>query len=117
MVVAHSDVWAGALAVGVKMGEACFDSQAFHGRQKMSSGVSNGLVPPSEAPLAHSFLVDYSMEGLKVFVDGRHTQEPQAVDAMSLDIEVDSKWAETACVRREMWYSVRKMDAAVVLDP
>jgi hypothetical protein len=86
-VVGHSDVWAAAVE---KMEEACFYSQVFHGPQKTSSDVSNDLVQISEDLLVHNFSAGYSMEDLKVFVDGRHTQELQQEDAMRMGIVVDS---------------------------
>ena len=52
-----------------------------------------------------------------VFDDARHTQEQRQKDATRMGIAVGSMWRERRCVRKEMWYSVRKRDAAAVLDP
>lgn len=91
MVVVHNDVRAEEPAVGEKMEEACFYSQAFHDQQRKSSDVSSDSVQTSEALLAHSFSASYSMEGLMVFDDGRNMQELQEEDEKNLGIVVDSK--------------------------
>lgn len=90
MVVGHSDVWAGELAVGEKMEEACFYSQAFHDQLKRNSDASNDLVQTSVSLLAHSSSADYSTGDLTVFVDDRHMQELQEEDATRKGIVVDS---------------------------
>jgi hypothetical protein len=57
------------------------------------------------------------MEDLMVSDDARHTQEQRQKDATRTGIVVGSMWRGKRCVRKEMWYSARKRDAAAVLDP
>ncbi len=90
MVVAHSDVAVGELAVVERMAEACPYSQVCRGQQRKHSDVSNDLTQISEVLPAHSLSADCSMEGRRVFVAGRDMQELQEEDAMSLDIAIDS---------------------------
>jgi hypothetical protein len=90
VVVDHSDVKAGELAVVGKMGEACFCSQVFRAQRRKHSDALSDLAQTSGPLLAHSFSAGYSMKGRTVSVAGRDMQELQEEDAMNSGTVVDS---------------------------
>ncbi len=114
VVVARNDVWA---AVVETREEACSYSQVFHDPKRTHSGALSGSTQTSEVHPAHSFSADYSMEDLMAFDGAQHTQEQRRTDATRTGTVPDSRWSGRRCVRKEMWCSARKRDAAAVLDP
>ena len=76
--------------------EACLDHLL-----KRHSGVLNDLVRLWKALLEHSFVVEYNMEVLKVFVDVRHMQVWHLEDGRMEGRVVDSQMEEKGCVHKE----------------
>jgi hypothetical protein len=108
------------LLVVARKEEAYFDLQEFHDQWKKHSDVSNDSAQTLVVRLAHSLVANYSMEGLMVFADVRSMKVQLEVDAMTAEMELDSRMMEKglAHAHKVKWYSARKRDvAAVVLDP
>jgi hypothetical protein len=92
--------------------------EAFLGHlSKRHSDVSNGPVHPSEARLAHNFVVGYNMEALKVFAGARHMKAWHLEDERMEEMAVDSQTAEKECGHMGKRYSAKRDAAVLVFDP